>query len=86
MVNIIVFRNVCNLIDNSFIFLNKFLESRLPALHTFENIIFTKGSSALYFLIFVLEFDNFMKVLKIKGINFLISVLFFNDFEEVLRF
>ncbi len=32
------------------IFLNKFLESRLPALHTLRNLISSKGSSALYFL------------------------------------
>jgi len=85
-VNIIVFRNSCRKNDNFVIFLNKFLESRLPALHTFENIIFTKRQSALCFFVFILEFDKLRGVLKMNGVNPLISVLFFRNNKGVLKY
>jgi len=48
VVNIVVFRDICNHI-NYFIFLTKFLGSRLPALHTLRNSISPKVVCSLFF-------------------------------------
>jgi len=51
------------------IFLTKFLGSRLPALHTFRNLISPQGSSALIFFRFISISDNLMNELEMKNVK-----------------